>query len=315
MRNVLPLVVTFVVTAAIASVARADGVVYIEDGGLQGIATPSGFRYVVVEERDHSILERIGPSGRIVAVRVFPGRFTIAAVARDRATSGLSADRKTLVLVNTRYGLPRASTRFLILSLPGLFVRSAPTLMGDFSFDAISPDGSLLYFIQHTSRRDTTRYAVRAFDRASGTLLPGAIVDRTEPDEIMRGNPLSRVTSPDGRWAYTLYDGGGKTPFVHALDTVGRRARCIDLDALAGRQDLLSLRLRRGSVGAIFVVAQGKRILSIETRAFHVTGPSAASSASKTGLPWAPIGGAIAALVAGSLVSIFLVRRRRLATT
>ena len=47
----------------------------------------------------------------------------------------------------------------------------------------------------------------------------------------MRGQPLTRATSPDGRWAYTLYDGAGKEPFIHALDTSTRSARCIDLDA------------------------------------------------------------------------------------
>ena len=49
----------------------------------------------------------------------------------------------------------------------------------------------------------------------------------------MRGYPLTRVASPDGRWAYTLYDGGGKHPFVHALDTLEGRAVCIDLPAFA----------------------------------------------------------------------------------
>jgi hypothetical protein len=58
----------------------------------------------------------------------------------------------------------------------------------------------------------------------------------------MRGNPLTRTTSPGGRWAYTLYDGAGGTPFVHALDTSRRTAHCIDLPALRGSNDLWSLR-------------------------------------------------------------------------
>ena len=54
----------------------------------------------------------------------------------------------------------------------------------------------------------------------------------------MRGFPLRRTSSADGRWQYTLYDGGlsyygpkqAGEPFVHAIDTVGRRTLCIDLD-------------------------------------------------------------------------------------
>jgi hypothetical protein len=194
-------------------------------------------------------------------------------------------------------------------------VRSGPKLAGDFSFDAISPDGSLLYFIQHTSQRDVTRYAVRVFDRSSGRLLPGAIVDKSEPEEIMRGNPLSRVTSQDGRWAYTLYDGGGKTPFVHALDTVNQTARCVDLDALAGRNDLLSLTLRRSADGLLSVVLAQKPLLSIDPHSFHVSTPVAFSPAQKDGPPWTPIGVAIGTLLAGAAASLLLVRRRRPATS
>ncbi len=44
----------------------------------------------------------------------------------------------------------------------------------------------------------------------------------------MTGLPMRRVGTPTG-WAYTLYSRQGKRPFVHALDTVRRRAFCVDL--------------------------------------------------------------------------------------
>jgi MYXO-CTERM domain-containing protein len=40
------------------------------------------------------------------------------------------------------------------------------------------------------------------------------------------------VSSVDGRWAYTLYT--GDEPFIHALDTEGRTAVCIDVPASVG---------------------------------------------------------------------------------
>ena len=45
----------------------------------------------------------------------------------------------------------------------------------------------------------------------------------------MDGYPLTRVTSADGRWVYTLYQNGGVGgyPFIHALDTVRGVAHCI----------------------------------------------------------------------------------------
>ena len=48
----------------------------------------------------------------------------------------------------------------------------------------------------------------------------------------MTGKPVTRAMSPNGQWAYTLYQGSDEGPFVHALDTSGRSAKCIDLDGL-----------------------------------------------------------------------------------
>src|SRR5439155_21828241 len=118
----------------------------------------------------------------------------------------------------------------------------------DFSVDAISPDGRRLYLIQYTSPRDPLAYAVRSLNLRSGRLDPGEIVDPRERDEAMHGLPVSRAMSPDGRWAYTLYDGGDGAPFVHALDTSARTARCIDLPPLPGATNAggLGLTLRGG---------------------------------------------------------------------
>ena len=84
----------------------------------------------------------------------------------------------------------------------------------------------------------------------------------------MRGYPITRATSPDGRWAYTLYDGAGAHPFIHALDTTGGEAACIDLDALTGRQDLAGLTLGLGGDGEELTVrdAQGPVLSSIGPR-------------------------------------------------
>src|SRR5579862_7396280 len=45
----------------------------------------------------------------------------------------------------------------------------------------------------------------------------------------MQGSPVTRTTSADGRWVYTLYTNQGGYPFVHALDTVLGVAHCVGL--------------------------------------------------------------------------------------
>ncbi len=154
--------------------------------------------------------------------RSLDGRFTIPAVAYDGSPGGLSADGRTLVLINPRTGFPRRITTLAVLDTQRLRARDVIRLTGDFSFDAISPDGRLLYLVQYLSQRDPTRYLVRLYDLEAGRLLPEPIIDPREVGDVMRGTPITRAASPDGRWAYTLYDGAGEHPFIHALDTVGR---------------------------------------------------------------------------------------------
>jgi hypothetical protein len=176
--------------------------------------------------------------------RLLKGTLTIPAVAYDASAGGLAADARTLVLIEPRVSFPRVETTLLALDTKRLAPMRLVKLRGDFSFDAISPRGRWMYLIQYLSPNDPTRYRVRAYDIREGRMLARPVLDPTAPGDKMRGAPLSRAMSSDGRWAYTLYDGAGGTPFIHALDTSHRTARCIDLESLAGRNDLWQLRLR-----------------------------------------------------------------------
>jgi hypothetical protein len=306
------------IAAAIAVAdGRADGLPVLGvDVGPVGVVAPSGpARYVTLPAKGHTVVARVRrDGGQILASRVLPGTFTIPAVAYDGSASGLSADGRVLVLIQPRTQFPRARTTLAILDARLLRVRTILRLRGDFSFDAISPKGGLLYLIQYVSPRDPTRYVVRAYDARHGRLLTEPVVDPHERGEKMRGNPLSRAASPDGRWAYTLYDGAGETPFIHALDTNGRTARCIDLDALAGNAYLARLRLQLNENGALTIRDGDETELVVDTRTFRVRAPATASAEpaarhdSGNGWPlagWAVLGTLVAA---GSLL---LARRRR----
>ena len=146
--------------------------------------------------------------------------------------------------------------------------RSLVRLHGDFSFDAISPSGRWVYLIQYTSALDPTQYRVRALVVATGRLLGADIVDPHDRGERMRGNPLTRISSPDGRWAYTLYDGNGQ-PFVHALDTsAAPSARCIDVTVFPPAPDPWSARLTLTGSGSRSCSAGGS-LTAIDTRSLR----------------------------------------------
>src|SRR3954451_446021 len=239
---------------ALPALAHADGLPVTGLDGRVGVVSHDGkYRTVTFVANKQTIVARLHvDGGNIARYRAIPGQFAIPAVAYDSSPSGLSADGRVLALIRPRVTIPQPRTRLALLDAGRLLVRKTIPLRGDFSLDAISPDGSKLYLIEYKSlsRRsfDPTQYAVRSFDTASGKLDPQPVTDPTEPDEKMGGLPVTRTMSADGRWAYTLYS-GSEHPFVHALDTVGHTARCIDLDALTKRDDLFQMRLRTAAGG------------------------------------------------------------------
>jgi hypothetical protein len=82
-------------------------------------------------------------------------------------------------------------------------------------------------FLVDYKNGSVAQYDVRAYDLRRDRMLPTPIVDPREPEEKLQGIPVTRVSTPDGRWQYTLYT--GDEPFIHALDTVDRTAVCIDV--------------------------------------------------------------------------------------
>jgi hypothetical protein len=309
-------VIAALVALVLAPLANADGLP-IADAGSPAIVGGDdvGGRLVALPTERGTVVARIGET--VYVSRLLDGRYTVPVVALDHTASGLSTDGSTLVLINPRRSFPRARTSFVVLNAKNLRVRGHIVLQGDFSFDALSPDGTRLFLIHYLSRRDPTRYEVRALDVPSGKLLPTPIVDKSEPDERMAGLPITRQTTADGRWAYTLYDGSGKEPFVHALDTVNGEAHCIDLELLAGRQDLYDLRLGLGPGDSGLAVLDGAEKLTVidtsdfEPVAAKTVTPDAVETSSGFRWPLAVLSAAGVFLLAGAALVLWRPRRGR----
>jgi hypothetical protein len=250
------------------------------------------------------------------------GSYTIPAVALDATPGGLSPDGSTLILISPRTSFPRETTDFVRIDTEHFSNPHPFTLDGDFSFDALAPDGGSMYLINYTSPHDPTAYHVRAYDLAAGRLRPGTISDPDEADHDMYGYALSRVTSPDGRYAYTLY--WGREPFIHALDTERGVADCIDVDELEGRSlDLYGMRLRWGAGGSYLVISNGKTALLTVDPHTHAIGKIAPGEVGaavaqgeaqparpSTATPWIGVGAIGAGLALAALAGVLFVRRR-----
>lgn len=306
---------------------QAKGVVAssgVPGGGgppARDIASESGDAvFVAVPTDAGTALARVDPGGGgAVRSASIGGGFTIPTVAIDKSTSGLSADGRTLVLAQPLVQFPQRRTAFQILDARSLRVRDTIELPGSYSFDAISPDGGLLYLIQYTSPTDPSRYLVRAYDVASRHLLRAPVVDPSESGRPMTGKPITRAMSPDGRWAYTLYQGSDEGPFVHALDTAGHRAVCVDLDAIDLPKSLLESRLAVSADGGeLSILRGGTEVGRVDTQTFAVSAAgsqAAGGGQGADGAPWSLIVAiGLAMLALAGLVSWTLHRRGRLAS-
>src|SRR5689334_17217844 len=161
------------------------------------------------------------------------GKWGLPRVTMNNDVGGLSVDGRTLVLAKDdashQNGSLSRDTSFAVLGTKPLHVRTIVKVKGDFGFDALSPQGRMLFLIQHVSQDDLFQYRVRAYDLAKHKLLPRVIADKRQRDWNMNGMPVGRASTPDGRWVYTFYSNQNNYPFVHALDTVNRTATCIGI--------------------------------------------------------------------------------------
>jgi hypothetical protein len=300
---------TFALLIALAAVAVAPAASaaggppqYAQQGGT-GVPSPDGkIHFVAVPAGATTLIESIGSDGSIWSFPSFKGSWGIPMITwRDPA--GLSRDGRTLVVQTLVAGSP---TSFLVLNARTMRLRDRFTLKGNYSFDALSPDASRLYLIRRVDANNYSRYIVRAYDLNTHTLLPGRIADRTQKSWVMQGDALTRTTSLDGRWVYTLYMNNGGTPFIHALDTVKGVAHCIGIPWTS---------IDQGGLGNVVLTLHGKRLavhwrsgrhwLNVDTASWRITPDSG------SGFPWRWIGlGLGVAAAAGAL--LLLARRRRI---
>ncbi|MGH3043449.1 MAG: hypothetical protein ACRDM2_01865, partial [Gaiellaceae bacterium] len=293
------------------------------DASLSGVATApvNGVRYVTPPAGRKTVIAAVDvDNGQLLRSRLLVGRFTVPVVAYDGSSSGLSADGKTLVLIQPRSSFPRRTTTFAVLGAKNFRLRTVFTLRGDFSFDALSPDGRWLYLVEYLSPRDPSRYLVRLYDMRAQRLMPNPIIDPREVGNVMRGMPVTRSYSPDGRFAYTLYDGAGEHPFIHALDSVEKSARCIDLHGLMGFSGLGGLKLDVSPDGGSIAVVFGRNpVAFVDTLTNEVTeaAPAPPARATRTvdedprSVPWLLFGALAAALLAVILLVQRILKRRR----
>jgi hypothetical protein len=303
LRRLLPLAVALV--AAPAAYADGPPVSLPADG----VSAPGGqVRYLTVSERGRTMVEQIQVAGvRLLRARSLRGVWVLPGVALDRTPGGLSGDGGTLVLTRPPTSAYPKWSDFQVVRTRDLAPVQRVHLRGSFSYDALSPDGSRLYLIQHVQDPSLSRYVVRAYDLVRKRLLPGRIADRAQRGWVMAGWPVTRATSVDGRWVYTLYARQGGTPFVHALDTMRGVAHCIGIPWRSTSQNALwrlRMSVRDGGRTLSLHWRSGRELLAVTRGTWRISHPAAASRPGSA-FPWWILGAA----GAGALLLFTLARR------
>jgi hypothetical protein len=302
--------VLLLLTLAAAPAAAGDGPMPYASQfgtGVTGPGRDGPTRWVAVGANSgaNTVLEAIRVKDGVVWNTLdLDGAWGVPMVTYDGSGGGLTPDGRTLVLGDAVAAVPHTPSKFLVVDTQRMTLRGV-YLEGDFAFDAISPDGRMLYLIQHVDPTNTQRYVVRAYDVDAARLLPGRIADRAQKTWVMQGYPMARTTSADGRWVYTLYQNPGGYPFVHALDTVRAVAHCIGLPWSGSQNGFYNLRLALRDHERTLAVhwLSGRPFYRVDTATWRVAPDS------RSGMPWLWIGLGSAAVLGG--VGALLLRRRR----
>ena len=193
--------------------------------------------------------------------------------------AGVSQDGVRAVLARTQ----SRSTTFALLS-PG--ARRIVKLGGNnWQFDALN--GQRLFLIQQLRNG----YEVRLYDLATNTLVKQPLKDAGE-SALIQGVPSARVSSPNGRYLFTLYINGNGNAMIHELDTAAGRAYCIDLPGVGDFNSAMTWAIAPTNATVWAVSVGYGRVLAIDV-ARHVVRKRAGFYA----IPWTANAG-VAALAA-----------------
>lgn len=236
----------------------------LRSGDIRYVASPAG-------GGGSTVVQATDRDGRALHHLTVKGSWGLPLVAYDNTVEGLVDGGRNLLLAQQIYtgnGQLRKPTTFKLLDARTLKVTRVIRLGGTFSFDAASPDGRYVYLIEYFSTEDPTLYRVRAYDLRQGKLLAKIVSDRRSWQTGMQGLPISR-TWKDG-WAYTLY-GGNARPFIHALNTRGLEAVCIDMPWSGSPQRIFDFRLRTDGNGRLVVRGpHGRPLVVIDRQSFKI---------------------------------------------
>jgi hypothetical protein len=244
--------------------------------GSSGISAPNSNVSYLTRLAGSSTTLQAQMHGHTMATLTLPGGWGIQLATLDGALTGLSPNGRVLVLSDNVQpnGSLRARSRLAVINTHTLTRTQTISLHGDFTVDALSPNGQLLYLIHHLPQANASKYQVQAYNLPAGRLLPGVIADKSQAGWTMAGYPVTRATTSTGGWVYTLYRQDNNYPFIHALDTIHHTAICVGLPANWTTDTWISTAQLKLTADTLAIqTKQGKTRFLLNTKTFRITTP------------------------------------------
>ncbi len=257
---------------AVASTAKTAGeYTSASNRSTEEISVPGNGSWKVSIKEQKTNIERKTPTG--AWKKTLDAQFRVPIVTTRGMRAGPSSDGSTLALVASSSGTS-ADTRFIVVTQS---TTTNITLPGQWTFDAISPNGRTLYLAQSVGG-DT--YVIRPVDVATGRAgvalkVKSVTVDRNgqvDDGPTMEGLPIERITSQQHAFILTLYDGPG-FPFVHALQARDSFTLCYDLPG-SMKSIVNELTLRSTTDATTFNVVHKGKVMATLTLPMGSSGPS-----------------------------------------
>jgi hypothetical protein len=175
----LGLVLTILgVLAVVPAALAAYPTPYAAQGGEGVLSKDGSLRYVALKSGSDTVIRAVRKSdGSVAMSQNVTGSFGVPMLTFKGPGGGLFRDGSAFVLQSTGY---ESTTTFQVVNSADLAIRDTIALKGTFAFDALSPDASTLYLIQHTVAGDLQHYVVRAYDLKEHALVAGKIADKTQ---------------------------------------------------------------------------------------------------------------------------------------
>ena len=147
------------------------------DGPPIGFLSPDGVasghvRHAALPAGRGTLLEKLSlTTAKPLRTHYLGGRVGVPVIASDGTAGGLSHDGGTLVLGAERTTYPQVKSTLYVMNTGNLSLRRRIHLEGDFSFDAISPDGATIYLSSWIRATSRTTPCARSTRRA-GAWIP-----------------------------------------------------------------------------------------------------------------------------------------------